>query len=183
MALGGVPNVSEPFLTTTILWIFKPSQFYEAYPLTLIPCRKGNWLHVGSTPTASTHSRIATLIVGRNGRAYDGSGVATAKRSRKRMSKLPMVEVELIVITFKVDWNKYWRSWNNSHGKSNEEAKPSVFRGHKLFENKPKLPMVQWSSVKFMADMWGSWIVVFIGFLSEFLLCVLSVKIGRIFRF
>ena len=100
---GGVPNVSEPFLTTTILWIFKPSQFYEAYPLTLIPCRKGNWLHVGSTPTASTHSRIATLIVGRNGRAYDGSGVATAKRSRKRMSKLPMVEVELIVITFKVD--------------------------------------------------------------------------------
>lgn len=61
---GEVPNVSEPFLTTTILWIFKPSQFYEAYPLTLIPCRKGNWLHVGSTPTASTHSRVATLIVG-----------------------------------------------------------------------------------------------------------------------
>ena len=26
MALGGVPNVSEPFLTTTILWIFKPPQ-------------------------------------------------------------------------------------------------------------------------------------------------------------
>lgn len=94
---GEVPNVSEPFLTTTILWIFKPSQFYEAYPLTLIPCRKGNWLHVGSTPTASTHSRIATLIVGRNGRAYDGSGVATAKRSHKRVSKLPMVEVELFM--------------------------------------------------------------------------------------
>ena len=39
----------------------------------------------------------------KNGRAYDGSGVATAKRSHKRVSKLPMVEVELLVITFKVD--------------------------------------------------------------------------------
>ena len=24
------------------------------YPLMLIPCRKGNWLHVGSNPTLST---------------------------------------------------------------------------------------------------------------------------------
>ena len=62
----------------------------------------------------------------KNGRAYDGSGVATAKRSRKQVSKLPMVE---------------W-SWS-----VNVEAKPSVFRGHELFDNKPKLPMVQRSSV------------------------------------
>ena len=33
----------------------------------------------------------------KNGRAYDGSGVATAKRGHKRVSKLPMMEVELFI--------------------------------------------------------------------------------------
>lgn len=50
----------------------------------------------GSSPSLPTRSRIATLIVGRTAGAYDGSGVATAERSRKQVSELPMVEVELV---------------------------------------------------------------------------------------
>ena len=40
-------------------------KFPRCIPLTLISCRKGKWLHVGSSPATSTRSGIATLIVGR----------------------------------------------------------------------------------------------------------------------
>ena len=64
-----------------------------------------------------------------------------------------------------------------------------LFRGHKLFENKPKLPMMQWSSVnsigghvrKLDCSVYRFYSELFLNII--FLLCVLSVKIGRIFRF
>lgn len=65
MALGEYQMCQSHFSPRQFCGIFKPPQIFEVYPLTLIPCRKGNWSHVGSMPTTSTHSRVATLIVGR----------------------------------------------------------------------------------------------------------------------
>ena len=65
MTLGEYQMCQSHFSPRQFCGNLKPPQISEVYPLTLIRCRKGNWLHVGSTPTTSTRSRTATLIVGR----------------------------------------------------------------------------------------------------------------------
>jgi hypothetical protein len=41
-------------LTATESKLTKEETNNREYPLKLIPCRKGNWLHVGSSPTSRT---------------------------------------------------------------------------------------------------------------------------------
>lgn len=65
MTLGEYQMCQSHFSPRQFCGNLKPPQISEVYPLTLIRCRKGNWSHVGSTPTTSTRSRTATLIVGR----------------------------------------------------------------------------------------------------------------------
>jgi hypothetical protein len=69
---------------------FKPPQIFEVYPLTLIRCRKGNWSHVGSTPTTSTRSGMATLIVGRVTEPMMEAVSLPPKEVTNKVSELPI---------------------------------------------------------------------------------------------
>jgi hypothetical protein len=79
-----------------IIKCIKPPQIFEVYPLCLIHSRKGNWSHVGSTPTTSTHSRVATLIVGRVTEPMMESVSLPTKEVTNKVSELPMVGMELV---------------------------------------------------------------------------------------
>lgn len=95
MALGEYQMCQSHFSPRQFCGIFKPPQIFEVYPLTLIPCRKGNWSHVGSTPTSSTRSRVATLIVGRVTEPMIEVVSLPPKEVTNKVSELPMVRMEL----------------------------------------------------------------------------------------
>ncbi len=76
---------------------------------------------MGSSPTLTTRSRFATLIVGRMAEPMMEAVSLPPKETINRVSELPLVIVESFV---------------------DEEAKPKCLEGTNFFKVVPKLPMV-----------------------------------------